>query len=202
MATARQRRWAARAAQLLTQSRPTWAVIAPVSPGSWSSIRARLDSLTGIWTIERGGVSGLLHANLLIADQSDPTEQTAHAMALVRSRARWAREIAEVDIPRIATYITKPDQTPDPGEWRGAVTGEFSPLRSARLIMLTATDAPVVQGLALDRHLGHLATQDRPLGSCPISPGALERGLGMLLACAPNIARLYQSANAEKLPTN
>jgi hypothetical protein len=95
------------------------------------------DAQAGIWTIERGGMSGKLHCNIITNHHTAPRTRAAEIhIAQVRGSVR-----------DIAAYISKRSQIPDLSHYPGRIFGKFGMLRD---FLITSGMPEIVQAKSLE----------------------------------------------------
>jgi len=111
----------------------------------------------GIWTIEQGAKTGILHANILTHDHRIPKTRNARVHV----------EPLQGSIRNVAAYISKRSQLPDMGTYNGRLYGRWGSLNS----WLAAPDMPPVPRAAYMEN--HILKDWGPMGK--IDPRWLEQ---------------------------
>jgi hypothetical protein len=146
----RRQRELADAAWRLEQARGplSWTCLTPDQPGNRAIreirdiYRQRCEAGAGLWTIERGNVTGGLHCNIIAPIHRAPVISGARA---------WVQPIIG-SVRNVAAYIGKRSQIPSLAEYDGHTRGRWGPLSA----WLTAPDTPaVVVADSIEQHLLH-----------------------------------------------
>lgn len=116
----------------------------------------------GLWSIEAGQLTGLLHVNLLFQAQSEITATQIIATAPIQGASAWAASIDPADLPSIAAYITKRSQRPDRSAYLGRTIGTWGTWRTAKSIAQSMRQSPIATAAAFEAELRAFGLASEP----------------------------------------